>query len=203
MAATGGYYINTVEGTIQRQTNPLLAEALKVAGFIGPFATPAAAQAALGKDLAGKATSLPTDATEGAASGIINFIKQGSIWERGAEVIIGILVLYIGLKAIATPGGASAGARGVKDTASSLGSALKGTGTTSKPAKKPASSSSPPKVPSQPQPMPEYRNPVSGSRTKPRSYADRRQDQSRRALAAFEKRRAARHVEEAIVVAPK
>lgn len=131
MTATGGYYINVASGTIQRQTNPLLAAALLAAGFIGPYATPAAAKAALpgGRDLSGDVTGAASKAASSAgsaaSSAIIGFIKQGGIWERGAEIIIGILVLYIGLKAITTPQGATASTRTVKDTAKTIGSKLK------------------------------------------------------------------------------
>jgi hypothetical protein len=48
---------------------------------------------------------------------LINFVKQGNIWERGAEIVAGLILLYVGIKAIATPTGQSPGQRSVKDTA--------------------------------------------------------------------------------------
>lgn len=43
----------------------------------------------------------------GSIDDLINFLKQGSIWTRVVEVGAGLIVLYIGLKAISTPKGQS------------------------------------------------------------------------------------------------
>jgi hypothetical protein len=46
------------------------------------------------------AAKAATGAVPDVASGIINFIKQGTIWERVVEVAIGGMLLYVGLKAM-------------------------------------------------------------------------------------------------------
>ena len=50
----------------------------------------------------------------------INFLKQGNIWERGAEIIAGFILLYVGVKAITTPAGAEPARRTLKETAASV-----------------------------------------------------------------------------------
>lgn len=45
-------------------------------------------------------------------SGLTNWIGQPNIWVRGAEIIAGLMVLYIGLKAVTAPPGASVGSIG-------------------------------------------------------------------------------------------
>lgn len=56
----------------------------------------------------------------GSIDDLINFIKQGNIWERGAEIVVGLILLYVGIKAIATPTGQQPSQRGVKDTAKKI-----------------------------------------------------------------------------------
>lgn len=50
----------------------------------------------------------------------INFIKQGSIWERVVEVLGGLILLYVGLKAVTTPNGQQPVRRTFKQTASTV-----------------------------------------------------------------------------------
>ena len=56
----------------------------------------------------------------GSIDDAINFLKQGNIWERGAEIIAGLILLYVGLKAVTTPAGAEPAKRTFKDTAMSV-----------------------------------------------------------------------------------
>lgn len=51
---------------------------------------------------------------------VLSFIKQGSIWERAVEILAGLILLYVGVKAIATPAGAEPAKRGLKETAASV-----------------------------------------------------------------------------------
>jgi hypothetical protein len=39
--------------------------------------------------------------------GLTNWIGQQDIWVRGAEIVAGLMILYIGLKAVTAPQGAS------------------------------------------------------------------------------------------------
>lgn len=136
------WFYNSISGAVFSQ--PALGDtiAAHAPGDHGPFSSKAqalnfyalnkahqpgwAAPSGLAKNVENTATGAANDAVQGVAGTLINFIKQGSIWERGAEVIVGILILYIGVKAIATPGGASIPGRGVKDTGGSIAGLLKG-----------------------------------------------------------------------------
>lgn len=55
--------------------------------------------------VAGLAANEAGASATGSIDDLINFIKQGSIWERVAEVGAGLIILYIGLKALSTPKG--------------------------------------------------------------------------------------------------
>jgi hypothetical protein len=100
MAATGSYYINPVTGTIQQQTNPVLAAGLRAAGFQGPFPTIAAAKASLpgGKDYSGNVTSAAKSALNpfnDIAS--ITGISGTNLVLRALKVIIGGTLLLVGI----------------------------------------------------------------------------------------------------------
>jgi hypothetical protein len=107
---TGDYYIS-VTGTIQQQTNPALALGLRAAGFMGPFATIAAAKAALpgGKTLTGLAASAPGEAASGVES-LIKPFTQRALWVRIAEGVLGLLLIIVAVAELAkgTPVGALA-----------------------------------------------------------------------------------------------
>ena len=59
------------------------------------------------------------------AGKIIDFIKQPGIYVRGAEILAGLLVLYIGLKATVSPEGAKLATRTTGDTFKSIAKAAK------------------------------------------------------------------------------
>lgn len=46
----------------------------------------------------------------------INWLRQGSIWVRAAEVAAGLMLLYVGLKASVTPGGANVAQQTARQT---------------------------------------------------------------------------------------
>jgi predicted S18 family serine protease len=48
---------------------------------------------------------------------LIDFIKQGGIWTRAAETVVGIVILYVGLKGIVTPKGQQVSQQTLKSTA--------------------------------------------------------------------------------------
>jgi hypothetical protein len=114
MAAHPGndYYVNPVTHTIQRQSNHLLAIA---SGFIlGPYNWANAQAAVAGAKIGASEAPPGTNAigtAEGAASGVANLgglaaigdffnrLTQGNTWLRVGEVVVGVLILYIGLKA--------------------------------------------------------------------------------------------------------
>lgn len=59
------------------------------------------------KDLGNAAGS----AASGVASGIINWISQKAIWERAGEVLVGVILIYVGVKASVTPASAPQAAK--------------------------------------------------------------------------------------------
>ena len=113
------YYVNPISGTIQRQSNPLLAGGLSASGWLGPYnwAT-AKAQVAGLKAGIGAATvpGMPVvgpgqGLTGGLGTGISNLgginaigdffnrLTQPNTWIRVGEVAAGLLLLYLGLSA--------------------------------------------------------------------------------------------------------
>src|SRR5947209_7351456 len=52
-------------------------------------------------------------------------LTEAQTWVRVAEVGAGVLLLYMGLKAVVTPGGQHVARRTVRDTAHSVGSGVK------------------------------------------------------------------------------
>jgi hypothetical protein len=102
MATTGSYYIDRATGTIQQQTNPLLAAGLRAAGFIGPYATVADAKAAIGgKDYGGDVASAAKDAESDLNPlndiASITGISGTNLVIRSLKVIIGATLLLVGI----------------------------------------------------------------------------------------------------------
>lgn len=56
----------------------------------------------------------------GTVDDLINWVKQPALWTRIGEIIAGVVILYIGLKAVATPGDSPVVRRTVKDTAKTV-----------------------------------------------------------------------------------
>jgi hypothetical protein len=53
-------------------------------------------------------------------------LTEGSTWVRVGEVLGGLLLVYVAIKAITTPGGVPVASRGVKNTAVSIGKKIPG-----------------------------------------------------------------------------
>lgn len=77
-----------------------------------PASPTAAAKSAA--SAASKAVPIPG---VGNVDDLINWLKQGAIWERVGEVAVGLILLYAGIKAIATPAGQNPAKKTFKDTA--------------------------------------------------------------------------------------
>jgi len=117
------YYVQPLTGTIQRQSNPLLAASLRATGWMGPYNwVTAKAQVAGLKAGIGAATpgGLPTVGPGGnigapfsnlgginAIGDFFNRLTQPNTWVRVGEVGAGILLIYLGLSAVmrGTPAG--------------------------------------------------------------------------------------------------
>lgn len=56
----------------------------------------------------------------GSIDDVINWIKQPALWTRIGEILAGVIILYVGLKAVATPGNEPVVRRTVKDTAKTV-----------------------------------------------------------------------------------
>lgn len=121
----------TSSGVVQAASKP--------SGAVGPFPTQAAAAAyvASHKELPVESTGpLPTNPSQVAApiasaipgvgniDDAIKFITQGSLWERAVEIVGGLLLLYIGIKAMVTPAGQSANQQSFKKTAGHVAEAV-------------------------------------------------------------------------------
>jgi hypothetical protein len=96
--ATGSYYINQLTGEIQQQTNPLLAVPYHVYPWKGPYATMAAAHAAI--NASPNQTLNPAAAASSVVSDTLKPLFQKSIWLRVGEVVAGLILLGIGLNAL-------------------------------------------------------------------------------------------------------
>lgn len=69
----------------------------------------------------GRVASTAADlAGTGTIDDLINFIKQGSLWERVVEVVAGLIIMYVGVKAMATPTGQQPAKRSLRDTAKTV-----------------------------------------------------------------------------------
>lgn len=114
---SGGYYVFPTTGTIQRQTNPLLAAALKGSGWAGPYASMTAAHAAINSGIAQKVKSDAGSLTGVNAIGsFFNRLTAKNTWLRAGEFGIGFLFVYVSAKAM-FPGQVSAVAKPVKKAA--------------------------------------------------------------------------------------
>jgi hypothetical protein len=138
--AANDYYVS-VTGTIQAQSNPILAQGLKLAGWSGPYSMTDAKDvannvaeriAASDATVAGAGSSTPATAASAAnnASSAMNDIgnffhelSEAAVWERAGEVLVGVLLLYIGLKGLATPAGQSVKSQTLPKTAKRIAEA--------------------------------------------------------------------------------
>lgn len=73
----------------------------------------------------GNAAAAVASAGTGTIDDAINFLKQSNIWERAAEIVAGLILLYVGVKAVATPTGQAPAQRSVKDTAKTIAEVAK------------------------------------------------------------------------------
>jgi hypothetical protein len=80
--------------------NPVAALAIPIVNAAINDANNARDVSSAPSNAAGAAAGVAVGAVPDVTSGIINFIKQGSIWERVVEVAIGGMLLYVGLKAM-------------------------------------------------------------------------------------------------------
>ena len=124
------YYVQPLTGTIQRQSNPLLAASLRATGWMGPYNwTTAKAQVAGLKAGIGAATpgGLPTVGPGGnilnpvtdlgginAIGDFFNRLTEPNTWVRVGEVAAGLLLVYIGLSAVTRGTAAGDAASSVK-----------------------------------------------------------------------------------------
>jgi hypothetical protein len=121
------YYVNAITHTIQRQSNPLYAAALKGSGWLGPFTWAQAKGAAAG--LAATAPTVP-GAPAGGGDGItnplggiaaigdfFNRLTQPNTWIRVGEVVAGLLLVYLGLNAVMRDTSAGNAIQHAKETA--------------------------------------------------------------------------------------
>ena len=104
----GPWFVIPVSGTVQRQTNPVLAAGL--AATATGFKTRAAAMAYANSHAIGHGTS-PGGQVVGGISSVTDFLTSSSTWIRIGEVVAGILLVAIGVNAMlkGTPAGKAAG----------------------------------------------------------------------------------------------
>lgn len=99
----GPWFVFGATGTIQRQSNPLLATALANSGWTG-FPTQALAKAFASKGIAGQGKQAVANANplQGVAAigDFFSRLTQGNTWVRVGEVIAGLLLLYVGVNAL-------------------------------------------------------------------------------------------------------
>jgi aconitase B len=80
-------------------------------GYAGPYSSQAAATSAAKAGTGSKTQNSNPLASQnlgslpgvGSIDDVINFLKQGSIWERAGEVLVGVIILYVAMKALVTP----------------------------------------------------------------------------------------------------
>lgn len=94
----GPWFVNNASGTIQRQSNPVLAEGLATTGWTG-FPTQAAAKAFANKGPAGQIKSVGQSAFSGinAVGDFANKLTQANTWLRIAEGLLGIVLIGVAL----------------------------------------------------------------------------------------------------------
>lgn len=123
-------------GVVGKVTNPLERTAVEVTAFPSKvyfFTSQQAAQNCI--NASGGAVSKPLQSVASAGQGVTNaatgtitaagdvvgaitkWLGQPQIWLRGAEIVAGLMLLYLGLKASVTPGGVAPATRGAKQTA--------------------------------------------------------------------------------------
>lgn len=118
------YFVNLLTGTIQRQSNPLLQAAMRAGGFSGPFNWAFASQLSNDKkqrqDILGATPGPASTIAPGAGAAaqpaaeagtvlqglpqigaFFSALTQGNTWLRVGEVVAGLLLLYVGLNALA------------------------------------------------------------------------------------------------------
>jgi hypothetical protein len=98
MATTGNYYINQLTGEIQQQSNPVLAIPYHVYPWKGPYATMAAAHAAINKSP--NQSLNPAKLSQKVADTTLGPLFQKNLWVRVAEVLVGVVLVAIGLNAM-------------------------------------------------------------------------------------------------------
>jgi hypothetical protein len=96
MAVSGDYYVFPETGTIQQQTNSVLAAALKASGWAGPFATMAEAHAAINKTVIQKAKDVPSNVA-GDLSSSLSVTGIAGWFFRGLKIIFGGILMIIGV----------------------------------------------------------------------------------------------------------
>lgn len=93
--------------------------------FQAPVVNAAIDDANNARDVANAPQKIAGAAASGAFSDFTKWLNSSNLLLRGAEIVAGILLIYIGLKAATAPGGASAASQGVKQTGRSTVGALK------------------------------------------------------------------------------
>lgn len=94
----GPWFVNNASGTIQRQSNPVLAEGLAQSGWTG-FPTETLAKAFANNGIAGQAKKVAQSAYGGinAVGDFANKLTQANTWLRIAEGLLGIVLIGIAL----------------------------------------------------------------------------------------------------------
>jgi hypothetical protein len=95
----GPWFADALTGTIQRQSDPVLAEALAESGQFVGFATQAEAKAFLAQSIPAQVKK-PIGAAVGAAESVGDFLgKLGerNTWLRVLKVVIGVVLVIVGL----------------------------------------------------------------------------------------------------------
>lgn len=110
----GPWFVNNASGTIQRQSNPLLAEGLAQSGWTG-FATQADAKAFAKSGPAGQAKTIakeavaPLSGLEGVSKMIGDLgiaVTDGKMWRSLGWLVLGLLLLGVGVYLLAKGKGA-------------------------------------------------------------------------------------------------
>jgi hypothetical protein len=94
--ALGPWFLFPATGTIQRQTNPVLAAGLTATGWVG-YPTQAAAQAAASSGIfknLRSAADAPLSAAQAGGKLLTNLTNRGT-WIRIGEGIVGILLILV------------------------------------------------------------------------------------------------------------
>lgn len=102
--AGGPWFVFPFSGTIQRQSNPLLAIGLAKAGWLG-FATQADAKAYASKQSVAAQTNSAVSSVGGAVTDTTNFLSRladPAVWLRVAEVALGLVLIAVGVAKISS-----------------------------------------------------------------------------------------------------